>query len=453
MGIVYAPSVGLKVGRARVTIALVAANVIAYILTSYEYGFVRIHGRWLLWGAFIPAYLADLHQLYRLLTSMFLHGNFLHIFFNMFFLYSLGRYVEQVLGGKRYLTLYLLSGLAASIFHVAFIPIEGAESFVIPALGASGAISGVLGAYLLLFPGSKLSICFFFYLFPICLTMSAAAYLIFWFAMQVLQGYLQASAGVAVFAHAGGFLAGVALLPYVMDRERHRLVRVLTSSQRVFRYLFLGAGGLRVFSKLILAVTIASLAVGAACSAAAAREVSAPIKVLSVATSYRVRPLDSPLYTPGYGESTVIIRLERQLSISPIPSDSVRILFNRLNVVGIIYDGGSAGRERVVQVSGKYLVSRVPVDVVLNASVRYDESGLLDSAEGVLSTTILSCRGAVCVPFGTGDFKFKIRTTLGMVGGITAAYLLAALSVVSLALCLAALNVILRRAHELGIVV
>jgi membrane associated rhomboid family serine protease len=167
MGVIYTQEgLGVRVGRSWVTTALVAINVIAYLLTSWENSLLEISERWLWWGGFVPAYLADPRQAYRLLTSMFLHANLIHIFFNMLYLYNFGKLVEQALGSKRYLALYFLSGLAAELFHTAFIPVEGPVSAVIPAIGASGAISGVLGAYLLLFPGSKLSMCFFYLYFP-----------------------------------------------------------------------------------------------------------------------------------------------------------------------------------------------------------------------------------------------------------------------------------------------
>ncbi|RLF01514.1 MAG: rhomboid family intramembrane serine protease, partial [Thermoprotei archaeon] len=181
LGIVYPsePEIRVRLPPPRVTTLIIIINAIVYVLTSFENSLVQVSTSWLYWGAFIPVYLTAPLQLYRLITSMFMHANLFHIFFNMLYLYFFGKSVESVLGGKRYLALYLASGLVAEIFHTAFIPVEGYLSAVTPAVGASGAISGVLGAYLLLFPGSRLTMCFFYLYFPVCLTLNAAAYLIF----------------------------------------------------------------------------------------------------------------------------------------------------------------------------------------------------------------------------------------------------------------------------------
>ncbi|MEM2409699.1 MAG: rhomboid family intramembrane serine protease, partial [Thermofilaceae archaeon] len=340
MGIPYAhDQLGLRTGPPKVTILLVVLNVIAYLATSLDYGLLQISDEWLWWGAFIPSSLADPRQWYRLFTSMFLHANLLHIFFNMIFLYNFGRLVETALGGKRYLVLYLLSGLAAEAFHAAFIPIEGPLTIVTPAIGASGAISGVLGAYLLLFPGSKLSLCFFYLYIPICFTASAAAYLIFWFVTQILQGYAMANIGVAVFAHAGGFVAGMALLPLLLDRERHRLLRALTASQRAFKYIMLGSAGLGRLSKIILVAALTSLAVGSVYSMASARQMDVPVKVLEATVTYRIYCAPQTVCDEGSSRDMVVLQLDGQPRLAAqISSDPVRIVYNRLEALGLLYD-------------------------------------------------------------------------------------------------------------------
>jgi len=456
MGVIYTQeSLGVRLGRPWVTTVLVALNVAVYLLTSWENSLLRISERWLWWGGFVPAYLADPRQAYRLLTSMFLHGDLFHIFFNMLFLYNFGRLVEQALGGKRYLTLYVLSGLAATLFHTAFIPVEGQLSAVIPAIGASGAISGVLGAYLLLFPGSKLTMCFFYFYYPMCFTGSAAAYLIFWFVGQVLQGYARASAGVAVFAHAGGFLAGMAVLPYVLDRERHSVLRALTASQRAFKYLFLGTAGLGPLGKLVLAVTIAAVAAGGVYSAVAARQLSVPIKILVFSVSYKLYGPGGSVVDYGYESETIVLRLERGPSlVAPIEAGSVRIVYNRLEAAGILYDRALAGTAKAFTLKRTVTVAGAPVSVNLSMEASYDDDGYLDGAKGVMYTTVLVydyVRG-VYVPSGEGEFGFEASTlaALKKEGGLLSAAV-AALSLVAVAICAVALDSALRKSSELEI--
>ncbi len=132
---------------------------------------------------------------------MFLHADFFHILFNMYFLYLFGRAAEEALGRIRYLALYFVSGIAASIFHAAFSFLGGATAYVIPAIGASGAISGVLGAYLILFPGTSIVIGSFFLYIPMFFRVKAAYYMIFWFATELIYGFARLGGGTAFFAH------------------------------------------------------------------------------------------------------------------------------------------------------------------------------------------------------------------------------------------------------------
>ena len=147
------------------------------------------------------------------LTSMFLHGSWGHILANMLFFWVFGNNVEDSMGHVRFLAFYLLCGLAAAATHVFLNPASP-----IPTVGASGAISGIMGAYLLLYPRARVRMLFFFILiffreFPAWLV------LVWWFALQVLTGLpelmtinREASGGVAVWAHVGGFVAGAALV-------------------------------------------------------------------------------------------------------------------------------------------------------------------------------------------------------------------------------------------------
>jgi membrane associated rhomboid family serine protease len=141
-------------------------------------------------------------------TSIFLHGGWLHLLGNMLFLYIFGDNVEGALGHIRYLIFYLACGLAASLTHLALNP-----SSPIPTVGASGAIAGVLGAYFLLFPAARVVTLVPVFYFLQIVEIPAFIFLGFWFVLQFLSGSAalfasQTSGGVAWWAHIGGFVAG-----------------------------------------------------------------------------------------------------------------------------------------------------------------------------------------------------------------------------------------------------
>jgi membrane associated rhomboid family serine protease len=221
--------------RAYVLEAIIALNIIVYIITSAGHAFLQTSTEWTARLGYIPAMLlVNPASAYRIFTAMFTHANIFHIFFNMYFLYVFGRAVEKTLGHLRFLILYIVSGILAAVFHTVFIYLQNPADLAIPSVGASGAISGVLGAYMLLYPGTRLTACFFLLFLPVCFEMLAAYYILFWFAIQVFEGYFDYSSNVAFFAHAGGFLAGIALLPLVVDRARLRYLKMLSRAQRLF---------------------------------------------------------------------------------------------------------------------------------------------------------------------------------------------------------------------------
>ncbi len=236
------PLAGIVREKPVVLEAIILLNVAVYIVTSMSRGFLASSNDWIYRLGYIPALmLVNPGNAYRIFTAMFTHADIFHIFFNMYFLYIFGRAVERSLGHKRFLALYLLSGVMAAVFHTVFIYLQSPADLAIPSVGASGAISGVLGAYMLLYPGTRLTACFFLFFFPFCFEMLAAYYIMFWFAVQVLEGYLSFNSNIAFFAHAGGFLAGIALLPLVADEARLRLLRRLSRSMRLFDIIsFLG---------------------------------------------------------------------------------------------------------------------------------------------------------------------------------------------------------------------
>ena len=170
----------------------------------YAYSFVPAR----LWSGQVPFSAS----LFTILVAMFLHAGWLHIIGNMLFLYIFGDNVEDRLGHFRYLVFYLLCGVAASLCHAFFNPDSR-----LPSLGASGAISGVLAAYLFLYPRARiLTLVPFFFFFSV--QIPAFFFIFYWFAIQFFSGALSLQAstpttgGTAYFAHIGGFAAGVVLL-------------------------------------------------------------------------------------------------------------------------------------------------------------------------------------------------------------------------------------------------
>ena len=156
-----------------------------------------------------------------LFTSMFLHGGFLHIGSNMLYLFVFGDNVEDGMGHVRFLLFYLACGLLADAAHI----LLNAGS-VVPSIGASGAIAGVLAGYLLIFPHASIRTLIFLGPFITVTRVSALLLIGFWFITQLLAGVAslgvesEQTGGVAVWAHVGGFVAGVVLTPLFRERGR-----------------------------------------------------------------------------------------------------------------------------------------------------------------------------------------------------------------------------------------
>ncbi len=185
-----------------------------------------------------PGWMENPANYWPLLTNMFLHGGWMHIIGNMWTLWIFGDNVEDRLGHGRYLVFYLLCGLAASGTHILLHP-----DSTIPAIGASGAISGVMGAYFLLFPHSRIIAVFPVFFIPYFLELPAVVYLGAWFLTQLFSGTFSILApgtggGIAWWAHIGGFLAG-ALLVRPMHRRRWRVYRPYFADEEIpIRYLY-----------------------------------------------------------------------------------------------------------------------------------------------------------------------------------------------------------------------
>lgn len=171
----------------------------------------------------VPARLLDipsLGQVTTIFTSMFLHGGWLHLISNLLALYIFGDNIEDRIGHRRYLVFYLVCGLIAALIHIAF-----NSNSPVPTIGASGAISGVLGAYFILYPGARVITLIPLFILPWFVEIPAVFYLGFWFLSQLFNGALsiavgaQTYGGVAWWAHAGGFLAGLLLVGLFQQRR------------------------------------------------------------------------------------------------------------------------------------------------------------------------------------------------------------------------------------------
>ena len=157
-----------------------------------------------------------------LFTSMFLHGGLLHLAGNMLFLYIFGDNVEDAMGHIKYLLFYLLCGMLAGLSHV-FSTVLLGQNLLIPSLGASGAISGVLASYMILFPGKRVYLWVFLFIIPV----PAVIVVGIWFAFQLIDGLGMLGGGqagnVAYAAHIGGFLFGLLLTGLFTRRYRRDL--------------------------------------------------------------------------------------------------------------------------------------------------------------------------------------------------------------------------------------
>ena len=202
-----------------VNIALILANVLVFLYqlslpARAEQHFIMANGTIPVhFLQFLGGHVGFQRAFEPLFTSMFLHGGLMHLLGNMLFLWIFGDNVEDYFGHAGYLFFYLVCGIGSGLVHVLF-----NLSSPLPAIGASGAISGVMGAYALLFPRNRILTFFFIFLIPV------PAFLIlgYWFVLQFLAGVGTlgggASGGVAFWAHIGGFLLGMGITALVRRR-------------------------------------------------------------------------------------------------------------------------------------------------------------------------------------------------------------------------------------------
>ncbi|MEM2394677.1 MAG: rhomboid family intramembrane serine protease [Candidatus Bathyarchaeia archaeon] len=451
MAVNFKRSMGFPVGTISpretpvVTLAIIAVNIAVYVITCYENFFIEVSDYWVSLGGFIPASIVSLPQWYRLFTSMFLHADFFHILFNMYFLYLFGKAVENVLGGLKFSALYFASGVVASIFHTTFSFLGGSTGYLVPAIGASGAISGVLGAYLILYPGTSLMMGWGFFPFPLIFRMKAAYYLIFWFATQVVYGYARAAGSTAVFAHAGGFVAGIALLPALASKDKINQLRLARSLSLPLYTTFthIRIEGLSRVTKAVVAALLASLLAGAAYASVGLAD-QGRIKSATIQYACEGKP-----YMAYVGLQLPNIESD----LSSISLDTTRILLTRLYLTGFLYDEAKA--------NGKVEVSEQRFKVPLNLGVKtlnvnvelanfkgeYDSDGFLTKGEGTLKTqvVVIYSYGAVLDGLISYDFRLNSKTVnLTHVSQYTA--------VPSLIAAAAALIVAVRKDSDLALV-
>lgn len=240
-----------------VTIVLIALNVAAWVyLEGAGYDEQILYGTICDFGL-IPAELTGMTAGFRgveiapgvpcvfqegnwlsIITSMFLHGSWLHLIGNVWFLWVFGNNIEDSMGHFRFLCFYLICGVLAALAHIFYEP-----DSMIPTVGASGAISGVMGAYLILYPTVRVQTLFIFLFFVRIIPIPAWVVLIQWFVLQFLYWMTSigspATGGIAVWAHIGGFVAGVALVKVF---ESRKLVRARLEA-RLRRELHRGGPG------------------------------------------------------------------------------------------------------------------------------------------------------------------------------------------------------------------
>jgi membrane associated rhomboid family serine protease len=191
-------------------------------LTLFIYGWQFFQPPWRE-NLFIQHYamVPDHLHLTTLISSMFLHGGWLHVIGNMWFLWVFGSHIEDVMGAPRFLLFYLTCGVVSALVQLAM-----SIGSPVPTLGASGAIAGIMGAFLVLYPRVRVTTLIFIVFFVTTVEIPAAFMLIYWFVIQLVSGLFSSGAfsdsgGVAWFAHVGGFLAGLFLIRLFPNTRRY----------------------------------------------------------------------------------------------------------------------------------------------------------------------------------------------------------------------------------------
>lgn len=209
-----------------VTVVLIVLNILIFLYQYLQNDTESVY--FLLRFSFIPAILTEQLQEHSLLgliyppflTAVFLHGSWFHVLFNMLYLWIFGDNIEDRLGHFRFIIFYLLCGVLANGAHY-LIDVNSQ----IPLVGASGAIAGVLGAYIITYPKAKITSVIFLVFFYTIRQVPALVFLLFWFAINLYQGLTTSGAGggTAYWAHIGGFVFGVFLMLLLQKRTSRKL--------------------------------------------------------------------------------------------------------------------------------------------------------------------------------------------------------------------------------------
>ncbi len=202
-----------------ITRILIIINVIGFIPLFYSIFFPEDTTVTLFLDSLlmVPNDILQGRNLHTLFTSMFLHADIFHIGGNMLFLYVFGDNVEDAFGHLRYLMFYFICGLVADFAHI--LSLTTPSELLIPTLGASGAISGVMGAYALMYPKARIRTLILVYFIAV-VSVPAIFFLGFWFLLQLLYTWLDIGGGVAYWAHIGGFVAGLIFALILRRRKR-----------------------------------------------------------------------------------------------------------------------------------------------------------------------------------------------------------------------------------------
>jgi membrane associated rhomboid family serine protease len=204
---------------AAATAALIAINILIFLYQASmdSYSLALFVEKW----GIVPDAISG--RLYTLFTSMFLHGGWMHVLGNMLFLWVFGRNVEDLIGSGKFVVFYVCCGLAAAVIQVITNPYSR-----VPTIGASGAIAGVMGAYLVKFPRARIVTLVPIFIFITTAEIPAWIMLLWWFVIQLASGFGSLATadytggGIAWFAHVGGFVTGMLLIRAFGERKRWR---------------------------------------------------------------------------------------------------------------------------------------------------------------------------------------------------------------------------------------
>jgi hypothetical protein len=242
--------------------AIIVINVLIYIielskgdgLNQFIFTYGLVPARYSL--PEVSVYFSHFQQVFALFSFMFIHGGFWHLLGNMWSLYIFGDNVEDRLGHVKYLVFYILCGLLSGLFHLAI-----NWTSQIPTIGASGAIAGVMGAYLILYPGSKILTLIPIIIIPYFIEIPALIFLGIWFLLQFLSAAMSSSeaGGIAWWAHVAGFLAGILLLKLLLripETSITKTIRELTYRKKTPHLQVIGSkssrGGPHIHGEILI---------------------------------------------------------------------------------------------------------------------------------------------------------------------------------------------------------